>query len=42
VPPPMRERPTLRRAGDQLTASKKAVPESDARASQIKEAYTIR
>jgi beta-barrel assembly-enhancing protease len=34
--------PTLRRPGDQLVASKKAVPESDARASQIKEAYTIR
>jgi predicted Zn-dependent protease len=36
------DRPTLRRKGDQLIASKKAVPESDARASQIKEAYTIR
>jgi beta-barrel assembly-enhancing protease len=34
--------PTLRRQGDQLIASKKAVPESDARASQIKEAYTNR
>jgi predicted Zn-dependent protease len=34
--------PTLRRPGDQLVASKKLVPGSDARASQIKEAYTIR
>jgi len=34
--------PTLRRPGDQLVASKKFVPGSDARASQIKEAYTIR
>jgi beta-barrel assembly-enhancing protease len=42
VPPAARERPTLRKAGDQLIASKKAVPESDARASQIKEAYTVR
>jgi predicted Zn-dependent protease len=41
-PPPARERPTLRRAGDQLIADKKAVPGTDARASQIKEAYTIR
>jgi predicted Zn-dependent protease len=42
APAPLPERPTLRRRGDQLIASKKAVPESDARASQIKEAYTIR
>jgi beta-barrel assembly-enhancing protease len=41
-PPPAPERPTLRRKGDQLVASKKLVPDSDARASQIKEAYTIR
>ncbi len=41
-PTPAPTRPTLRRQGDQLIASKKAVPESDARASQIKEAYTIR
>jgi predicted Zn-dependent protease len=42
VPAPVPERPTLRRKGDQLIASKKLVPETDARASQIKEAYTIR
>ena len=36
------ERPTLKRSGDQLIASKKAVPQTDARASQIKEAYTVR
>ena len=36
------KRPSLRLPGDQLIASKKAVPESDVRASQIKEAYTIR
>jgi predicted Zn-dependent protease len=36
------ERPTLKRKGDQLIASKKAVPQTDARASQIKEAYTIK
>ena len=41
-PPDDSKRPTLRKAGDQLIASKKAVPESDARASQIKEAYTIK
>jgi len=40
-PPPLPERPTLKRPGDQLIA-KKAVPQTDARASQIKEAYTIR
>jgi predicted Zn-dependent protease len=34
--------PTLKRPGDQLIASKKLVPETDARASQIKEAYTVR
>jgi predicted Zn-dependent protease len=34
--------PTLRRPGDQLIASKKSVPQTDPRASQIKEAYTIR
>lgn len=34
--------PTLRRPGDQLGSSKKTVLEMDARASQIKEAYTIR
>jgi predicted Zn-dependent protease len=34
--------PTLRRPGDQFVASKKAVLETDAGASQIKEAYTIR
>lgn len=39
---PVFERPTLKRKGDQLVASKKAVPQTDARASQIKEAYTIR
>jgi beta-barrel assembly-enhancing protease len=39
---PAPERPTLMRKGDQLIASKKAVPESDPRASQIKEAYTVR
>jgi predicted Zn-dependent protease len=32
--------PTLRRPGDQLANSKKTVLETDARASQIKEAYT--
>ncbi len=36
------ERPTLKRKGDQLIASKRAVPQTDARASQIKEAYTIK
>jgi predicted Zn-dependent protease len=36
------DRPTLKRSGDQLIASKKAVPQTDARASQIKEAYTVR
>ena len=36
------ERPTLKRKGDQLVASKKLVPQTDARASQIKEAYTIK
>jgi predicted Zn-dependent protease len=41
-PPPDRERPTLKRKGDQLIASKKLVPEPDARASQIKEAYTVK
>jgi predicted Zn-dependent protease len=41
-PTPDTDRPTLRRKGDQLIASKKAVPETDARASQIKEAYTNR
>jgi hypothetical protein len=41
-PTPVPERPTLHRKGDQLVASKKLVPEPDARASQIKEAYTIR
>jgi predicted Zn-dependent protease len=34
--------PTLRKPGDQIANSKKLVPVSDARASQIKEAYTIR
>jgi predicted Zn-dependent protease len=34
--------PTLRRPGDQFVGSKKAVLETDARASQIKEAYTVR
>jgi predicted Zn-dependent protease len=34
--------PSLRRPGDQLIVSKKLVPQTDARASQIKEAYTIR
>ena len=34
--------PTLRRPGDQFTNSKKTVLETDARASQIKEAYTNR
>jgi beta-barrel assembly-enhancing protease len=34
--------PTLRRPGDALIASKKGVPQTDPRASQIKEAYTIR
>jgi predicted Zn-dependent protease len=42
APPEERKRPTLKKPGDQLIASKKLVPESDARASQIKEAYTIR
>ncbi|HTB11364.1 MAG TPA: M48 family metalloprotease [Bryobacteraceae bacterium] len=41
-PPPDRERPTLKRKGDQLIASKKLVPEPNARASQIKEAYTVK
>ncbi len=42
-PPDDSKRPTLmRKAGEQHIASKKAVPESDARASQIKEAYTIK
>ena len=41
-PPEERKPPTLRRPGDQLVASKKFVPGSDARASQIKEAYTVR
>jgi predicted Zn-dependent protease len=41
-PPSLFERPTLKRKGDQLVASKKPVPQTDARASQIKEAYTIR
>jgi predicted Zn-dependent protease len=41
-PPEEPKRPTLRRPGDQLVASKKLVPGSDPRASQIKEAYTIR
>jgi beta-barrel assembly-enhancing protease len=43
--PPVPEQPkppTLRRPGDQLIASKKGVPQTDPRASQIKEAYTIR
>jgi predicted Zn-dependent protease len=34
--------PTLLKPGDKLMASKKGVPENDVRASQIKEAYTIR
>jgi len=42
APTEERKRPTLKRPGDQLLASKKLVPESDARASQIQEAYTIR
>jgi predicted Zn-dependent protease len=42
-PPDDSKRPTLmRKTGEQLIASKKAVPQSDARASQIKEAYTIK
>jgi predicted Zn-dependent protease len=41
-PGPVLDRPTLKRKGDQLVASKKLVPEPDARASQIKEAYTVR
>jgi hypothetical protein len=42
VPAEKPKRPTLTRPGDQLIASKKLVPESDAHASQIKEAYTVR
>jgi beta-barrel assembly-enhancing protease len=38
--PPGPKPPTLRRPGDQLANSKKTVLETDARASQIKEAYT--
>jgi predicted Zn-dependent protease len=34
--------PTLHKPGDEIANSKKLVPETDARASQIKEAYTIR
>jgi len=34
--------PSLRRPGDALIASKKGVPQTDPRASQIKEAYTVR
>jgi predicted Zn-dependent protease len=41
-PPAEEKRPTLRRPGDQLIASKKGVPETDARASQLKESYTVR
>lgn len=41
-PPDDSKRPTLFRTYEQLIASKRAVPESDARASQIKEAYTIK
>jgi beta-barrel assembly-enhancing protease len=42
APPEEPKRPSLKRPGDQLIASKKSVPQTDARASQIKEAYTIR
>lgn len=40
--PPAPKAPTLHKAGDQIANSKKLVPETDARASQIKEAYTVR
>jgi len=42
VPPEEPKRPTLLREGDRLVASKKTVPQTDPRASQIKEAYTTR
>ncbi len=40
--PPAPKPPTLHKPGDEITNSKKLVPETDARASQFKEAYTIR
>jgi beta-barrel assembly-enhancing protease len=40
--PPAPKAPTLHRPGDQIANSKKLVTQTDARASQIKEAYTVR
>jgi hypothetical protein len=40
--PPAPKAPTLHRPGDQIANSKKLVTQTDAGASQIKEAYTVR